>query len=42
MSEQRCAPRIEALSQRLQALKHRQLELSDTIEEQRVLGPPRS
>jgi site-specific DNA recombinase len=39
MSEERCASRIEALGERLRELKGRQLELSDAIEEQRVLGP---
>ncbi len=39
MSEERCAPRIEALSEKLQALKARQIELSNAVEDQRVLGP---
>ena len=39
MSEERCAPRIEALGEKLRALKARQIELTDAIEEQRVHGP---
>jgi site-specific DNA recombinase len=39
MVENQCASRIQALSERLQGLKGRQLELSDAIESQPVMGP---
>lgn len=39
VSEDVCAPRIEALSEKVRGLKARQLELTDAIEDRQALGP---